>query len=108
MDIVSKVACLPAEATLVYLDPPYFNKGSQLYRNHYSPDDHAEIARMTKGITCPWITTYDYCDEIVCLYNNIDMVEFSFHYSTHMARPKAKEVMFYGNLNLPAPPSMRR
>jgi len=24
----------------IYLDPPYFKKGSQLYRNHYKADDH--------------------------------------------------------------------
>jgi DNA adenine methylase len=94
--------------SLIYLDPPYFNKGSQLYRNHYSPSDHAYIAQITKELTIPWITTYDNCEEIVSLYAETNMVEFSFYYSTHLARPKAKEVMFYGNLELPEPPTMRR
>lgn len=108
MELVHNASKLPARPSLIYFDPPYFNKGSQLYRNHYSPDDHAEIARVTKSIQSPWITTYDNCEDIVKLYQDAQMVEFSFHYSTHMARPKAKEVMFYGNLTLPSPPSMRR
>ena len=94
--------------SLIYLDPPYYNKGSQLYRNHYSPDDHAHIASITKNLTTPWITTYDNCEEIVRLYSEAKMVEFSFHYSTHLSRPKAKEVMFFGNLELPEAPNMRR
>lgn len=34
---------LPAKS-LLYLDPPYFEKGKELYMNHYNPEDHAHIA----------------------------------------------------------------
>lgn len=94
--------------SLIYLDPPYYNKGSQLYRNHYNPEDHAHIANVVSKLQTPWIVTYDNCDEIRELYKNSKQYEFSFHYSTHMDRPKAKEIMFYGNLEMRNAPTMRR
>ena len=32
------------DRAFVYLDPPYYCKGSQLYLNHYKPEDHATLA----------------------------------------------------------------
>ncbi|NVN55198.1 DNA adenine methylase [bacterium Scap17] len=84
--------------TLIYIDPPYYNKGSQLYKNYYNPDDHRHVADVVKHLNCPWITTYDNCPEIVNLYSGEKTQEFSFSYSTHTSRPKGKEVCFSGNL----------
>lgn len=94
--------------SLIYLDPPYYEKGSQLYRNHYQPDDHQRIALAVMEIRSPWLVTYDNCDEIKALYQEAQGVEFSLHYSTHMLRPKATEAMFYGNIRLHTPPKLRR
>lgn len=96
------------DRSLIYLDPPYYEKGSQLYRNHYQPDDHQRIAQAVTEIRTPWLVTYDNCDEIKSLYQTTQGVEFSLHYSTHLLRPKATEAMFYGNIKLHAPPKMRR
>lgn len=96
------------ERSLIYLDPPYYEKGSQLYRNHYHPDDHQQIANTVMAIDTPWLVTYDNCDEIKQLYAQADGVEFSLHYSTHMLRPKTTEAMFYGNIEMHAPPTLRR
>lgn len=94
--------------SLTYLDPPYYHKGSQLYRNHYKPEDHFEIARAVTSLNTPWLVTYDNCAEIRQLYADCATEEFSLHYSTHLARPKATEVMFYGNIELPGPPVLKR
>ncbi|MGY2175581.1 DNA adenine methylase [Pseudomonas azotoformans] len=96
------------ERSLIYLDPPYFEKGSQLYRNHYQPEDHKKISESVMNICTPWLVTYDNCEEIKKLYHEADGVEFSLHYSTHLLRPKATEAMFYGNLELHTPPTLRR
>lgn len=96
------------DRSLVYLDPPYYEKGSQLYRNHYQPDDHQQIAQAVMEIRSPWLVTYDNCDEIKALYHEAQGVEFSLHYSTHMLRPKATEAMFFGNLALHCAPTLRR
>lgn len=94
--------------SLIYLDPPYFEKGSQLYRNHYQPNDHRQIANTVMNINTPWLVTYDNCSEINALYQEAESVEFSLHYSTHMLRPKATEAMFYGNVELHTAPTLRR
>ncbi|WP_085706978.1 DNA adenine methylase [Pseudomonas sp. B35(2017)] len=94
--------------SLIYLDPPYYEKGSQLYRNHYQPNDHQQIANTVMTINTPWLVTYDNCTEINALYQQAQGVEFSLHYSTHMLRPKATEAMFYGNIKLHTPPTLRR
>lgn len=98
---------LPAKS-LIYLDPPYYHKGSQLYRNHYRPEDHAAIAAAVGDIKTPWLVTYDNCAEIQELYKDHNSVEFSLHYSTHKDRPLATEIMIYGNLAMSSPPVMSR
>jgi DNA adenine methylase len=98
---------LPTKS-LIYLDPPYYHKGSQLYRNHYRPEDHAAIATAVSELETPWLVTYDNCPEIQDLYIENNSVEFSLHYSTHKDRPLATEIMIYGNLDMSSPPVMSR
>jgi len=94
--------------SLTYLDPPYYKKGSQLYRNHYLPEDHAAISDRVKELQSPWLVTYDNCPEIKGLYSDVKGVDFSFYYSTHTERPKGNEALFYGNLQLNSMPWMKR
>ncbi len=94
--------------SLIYFDPPYYKKADQLYRNFYNPEDHAEIAERVQALETPWIVTYDNCTEIKDLYQQSSSEEFSLHYSTHLKRPKAKEVLFYNNLELTRAPVLKR
>jgi DNA adenine methylase len=45
-----------------FLDPPYFLKADQLYREHQL--DHRRLFETLAGWTAPWILTYDDCLEI--------------------------------------------
>ena len=108
LDLLTDAAPGFPKKCLVYLDPPYYLKGSQLYRNHYAPDDHAVIAECVACAEYPVIVTYDDCPEIRNLYDGLSSVTFSLHYSTHTARPKASEALFYKNINLPFDPLMSR
>lgn len=98
---------LPAKS-LIYLDPPYFQKGAQLYRNFYAPEDHAAIAERVAKLKVPVIVTYDNAKEISALYSSFKQVEFSLRYSTHQARPQATELLIYENLNLQSAPELTR
>jgi DNA adenine methylase len=104
------VDCSPGfgSKTLVYLDPPYYVKGSQLYRNHYQHADHRAIARCVQRARYPLLITYDDCPEIRELYEGMSCSKFSLQYSTHLARPSASEIMFYANVALPTPPVLTR
>lgn len=108
LDLIEEVRPQLPPKSLIYFDPPYFEKGSQLYRNHYKPEDHAHIANTIQRLNVPWVVTYDNCEPIRSLYSEVPCVEFSLHYSTHMSRPKTTEAMFYSNLELHDIPRMTK
>ncbi|WP_406676401.1 DNA adenine methylase [Moorella sp. ACPs] len=108
LELLNKLIDDLPKKTLIYLDPPYYNKGSLLYKNYYKENDHIKVAEKIKGLKLPWVLTYDDCEPIRFLYRGYPSVKFSLHYSTNLKRPKATEIMFYGNLDLHAPPRLRR
>lgn len=83
--------------TLVYLDPPYYFKGRGLYEDHYTKDDHAEIANLVRtDIRQPWIISYDNVDEITQLYQDCQAINYDLSYSTQ-ERYAGSEVMFFSD-----------
>lgn len=108
LDLLTDVAPGFPRECLVYLDPPYYVKGSLLYRNHYVHEDHASIAERVADASYPLIVTYDDCPEVRQLYRSFDATNFELHYSTHSARPLTSEVLFYKNVELPSAPAMTR
>lgn len=107
MDFIDKIAEKLPKKTMLYLDPPYYQKGSQLYRNHYKHDDHVKIAGKIKNIERPWLITYDDCETIRELYRDCPGGEFSLRYSAGLRRKgPATELMFYGNMELNSFPSL--
>lgn len=86
---------------ILYLDPPYYEKGYQLYKNHYKPSDHEKISTLVKELKCYWVVSYDNVKPIVTLYKNIKKRVFNISYSAGKNR-SGKEVMFFSkNLKVP-------
>lgn len=104
------VGCSPGfpRKTLIYMDPPYYVKGSQLYLHHYQHGDHEAIAHFALQVKSPLLITYDNCPAVRMLYRGMRAREFSLKYSTHLTRPLASEVLFYANLELPSTPQLTR
>lgn len=107
MDGVKFLAKLGAEKTkktFVYLDPPYFAKGQDLYLNHYLPEDHATLSNfLSQGTSFDWVLSYDNVPEIRRLYREHRMVSFDLDYSVRERRV-GKEVMVLKNgLVFPSP-----
>lgn len=89
-------------SAFVYLDPPYYHKGADLYENFYEHDDHAHIAAITQSLTAPWIVSYDVVPELEALYAACPRLTYSLSYSA-ADRMRGAEVMFFGpGLRLPA------
>lgn len=88
------VAELP-EKTLVYLDPPYYVKGGDLYTHHYDHDDHKEIAECVENITQQWMVSYDAAPAIRELYSKYACLTYSLSYSAQK-RYRGTEVLFLG------------
>lgn len=58
------------EDVFVYLDPPYFQKGAELYLNSYAEDDHRRLARYAEKMKKRWMISYDHHDFILNLYGS--------------------------------------
>ena len=98
--IETVVPVLP-QKTLIYLDPPYFNKSQKLYENHYQHGDHAHIAALVSHhLPQPWIVSYDATPEILDLYKEHPHIRYGINYSAQ-DRYRGSEVIFYsGYLHL--------
>lgn len=56
------------KSIFIYLDPPYYKKGSELYMNAFRDSDHQLLASKVKKLKKKWIISYDNQDFIVQLY----------------------------------------
>lgn len=66
---------------LIYLDPPYYVKGSCLYLNHYKEDDHKKLATLLNRYNHKkWLLTYDDAPQIRRLYSKRRIYDFSLNY----------------------------
>ncbi len=81
--------------TLLYLDPPYYHKGSGLYRNYYNHEDHVAICEKLSEVSHPWIVSYDNADEIKGIYSDYRQEEYFLNYTAQEKR-KGSEVMIFG------------
>lgn len=82
--------------SLIYLDPPYYVKGSGLYRNSYRHDDHIKIAKLLSSprFRRPWVVSYDNANEIRTMYDYAKSMTYDLHY-TAQRRYLGSEVMFF-------------
>ena len=79
----------------VYFDPPYFEKGKQLYLNFFSYNDHVRIERMIDNhVNCDWVITYDDVQEIADIYQNHILRRIDLNYSAAVKR-KASEIIVF-------------
>ena len=76
----------------LYLDPPYYKKGQELYKNFFVDKDHKEIADLLENEKSIWMVTYDAEPEIAKLYEQFSKRYFDLSYSV-AEKKKASEVM---------------
>lgn len=93
--------CLPSD-TFLYLDPPYYEKGAELYENHYEHDDHSSISLRMAELDNPWIVSYDNVEQISRIYAAFTSIEYGISYSAQQ-RYRGSEIMFASDgLSFPA------
>jgi len=82
--------------SLIYLDPPYYIKGKDLYRNYYSHEDHVAIAKrlQQKGFKWHWVVSYDSTEEIAAMYQSSQSLSYGLNY-TAQERYKGNESMYF-------------
>jgi DNA adenine methylase len=84
-------------SALIYLDPPYYDKGQSLYLNAYKPDDHQQVASSVLNLHIKnWIVSYDDVRPIHDLYGGTPKLQYSLNYSAHR-KTRGAEVMFFSD-----------
>lgn len=83
------------------IDPPYVEKGAQLYRNYYETTDHQHLYEAISQSPHPWIVTYDVCDLVKTLYRDYRCSKLDVRYSANIKRNANEYIFFSNNLDLP-------
>lgn len=83
--------------TLIYLDPPYYEKGSELYLNAYKKSDHARLSEVIQQeINHNWVLSYDGVYDIIDLYKNRRYFLYDLQYNAARVY-KGREIFVFGN-----------
>lgn len=87
--------------SFLFIDPPYFRKGSGLYTNFYKPDDHASLSQAVLDLNCPWVVTYDDVQQIRSLYESRRQFSFDIAYSLQEKRTGNEIMIASKGLRIP-------
>jgi len=99
--IVEYLPKLPLQ-TLVYCDPPYFNKAEKLYQNHYTPEDHAYMSKVIQNkIQHPWVVSYDCNPSILTYYQQYKHFVYTLQYNAALVYKGQEVFIFSDNLKIP-------
>jgi len=91
------------EKTLVYLDPPYFEKASRLYLNSYAEEDHERIAKFIQSkLTKKWVVSYDSAPQILNYYKRSRSFLYDLQYNASTVYKGREIFVFSDDLKLPA------
>ena len=83
----SKNTKLNVNNTLVYLDPPYFEKGRMLYDKHYDKEDHQMLQNFLQNdFDLKWILSYDDVSFIRELYKDSNKNNYFTNHFVYKAR----------------------
>ncbi|MDN7597799.1 DNA methyltransferase [Burkholderia multivorans] len=88
--------------SLIYCDPPYFEKASRLYLNHYDPEDHGRIAKTIQKIKrVKWVVSYDGVAPILEYYSERRKFLYQLQYNASRAYKGSEVFIFSDNTVIP-------
>ncbi len=86
-DAIDLIECKASEAIL-YLDPPYWLEGPNLYQHSFSLNDHVRLSDALRDTEHQWLLSYDDCDEIRKLYHWAEIEKVNIKYSVRKPTKK--------------------
>tara|TARA_R110002073_G_scaffold199017_1_gene358151 strand:- start:79 stop:948 length:870 start_codon:yes stop_codon:yes gene_type:complete len=101
VEFMSRASKLVPDESFFCIDPPYYKKGSALYTNFYTPEQHAEVADHVLALKQPWIVTYDKTPEILSLYKSRRRFGFNINYSLQTKKVGNEILIASKGLRLP-------
>lgn len=90
-------------STLIYADPPYFNKAGSLYMNSFDESDHRELADLlNRRAGDRWLLTYDDVPQVEALYSERRREGITLAYSARRVAKGSEIVVYSDGLVVPA------
>lgn len=89
-----KIVCVASKDSFIYLDPPYFDKGNELYQCSMSFSDHKRLSELLKNTQAKWLLSYDNSEIIRHLYKWANIEEIDINYTIRGSRGK-RELLIY-------------
>jgi DNA adenine methylase len=84
------------EKSLVYLDPPYVEKGPGLYLNSYVENDHRRLAAWVRNnLNRPWMVSYDDHPLIRECYEGLTDAAMNLPYSAYGNARRGTELIYF-------------
>ena len=91
-----------AHKNLIYLDPPYYVKGRELYVNFFNDADHIALSKvLQRRDNMNWIITYDNHSFIHDLYVNAKSLSYALSYSAGVNKHGTELLFCKQNIILP-------
>jgi DNA adenine methylase len=84
---------------VLYVDPPYYLQGENLYRYFYRLQDHKRLAEALERTKAKWLVSYDDHHVIEFLYEKFHIRRHAFRYSARS--PKQHNELLISNFDLP-------
>ncbi|WP_323635245.1 DNA adenine methylase [Pectobacterium polaris] len=102
IDLIDNVITKENESkTFIFFDPPYYNKGKDLYANFFTRKDHEILCSRIKSLkNYSWIVTYDDCNEIREIYQEIPSHTYCLNYSLAVKKKAVELIFFSENMQL--------
>ncbi|MDD2300560.1 MAG: DNA adenine methylase [Fermentimonas sp.] len=102
IDFVTAIKPSIDDHSLIYFDPPYYNKGAALYVNYYTHHDHEILSQFIQGLDCKWILTYDYTPNIIEMYHDIEKRLLTLSYTAAKKTKGSEMIAFCKDFVIPS------
>lgn len=86
--------------SFINIDPPYVEKGKQLYLNYFLEQDHIDIFNSVNQIINKWMITYDDTIFIRNLYTSFRQDDLEIQYTVAKKVKKTERIIYSNNLNI--------
>lgn len=104
LELLKKIQKTLPHKSIIYLDPPYYVKGSDLYLNYYKDQDHKNIFEELQNMQdIHWIMTYDNVKEIKELYSEYRKENYNLRYTARTSAIGQELMIFSNTLNVSKP-----
>lgn len=89
------------EDIFIFLDPPYYKQGKNLYNKFFNEKAHKELKENILNVKeYNWVMTYDNAKEIREIYKNFNTITFSMRYSANKVRKETELLIYSNKLNI--------